>query len=92
MGHGRHCCSPGVLDQILGDKLMYAHARPLGVVETKAEYLGGLRTATQKYTAIERQSILVKIYGRAAVAHSKVRFTGMTDGRPFNEQLMMLHV
>jgi len=78
------------LEQVLGDQLIYAHST--GVVESKSEYLSRLRKGAQKYDAIEHHGMTVKTYGDAAVVHAKVRMAGKSDGRPFNDRLMMLHL
>jgi len=78
------------IEQILGDQLIYAHSS--GVIETKREYLARLRTGQQKYDRIEHQSMNVKVYGETAVVHCKVRMTGSSNAKPFDDQLMMMHV
>lgn len=78
------------LDKILADDLIYAHSS--GVIETKAEYLGKLRTGAQRYDAIEHRPMTVRIYGDAAVVHCHVHMRGVNPQGPFNDQLMMLHL
>lgn len=78
------------LERILGGQLIYAHST--GTIENKSEYMARLRRGAQKYDRIEHQSITVRIYGDAAVAHSKVRMTGTSDTRAFDDRLMMMHV
>ena len=78
------------LTQILGDQLIYAHST--GVVESKSEYVGKLRSGAQRYDGIEHLSTNVKAYADAAVAHSKVRMTGQSGGEAFDNQLMMMHL
>ncbi len=78
------------LEKILGSQLIYAHST--GAIESKADYIGRLKGGKQKYDAIEQQSITVKVYGDAAVAHSKLRMAGVSNERPFNDQLMAMHV
>ncbi len=51
-----------------------------------------LRRGAQKYDRIEHQSLTLRIYGDAAVAHSKVRMTGTSDKRTFDDRLMMMHL
>lgn len=77
------------LDRILGDGLIYAHST--GNIETKKEYLARLHSGAQKYDAIELQSTTVRIYGDSAVAHSKARMTGKSNGNPFDDRLMIMH-
>jgi len=78
------------VDRLLSSSLIYAHST--GVIETKAEYLGKLRSGTQKYTGIDHESLTVKMHGDAAVAHSKVRMRGTNAQGPFDNVLMMLHL
>jgi len=78
------------LDRIYGDKLIYAHST--GAIQSKAEYLERLRSGAQKYDSIEHESTRVVMYGDSAVSHSIVRMTGVSNGKPFNDHVMMLHV
>jgi len=78
------------LERILGDQLIYAHAS--GAVENKSEYLGRLRAGAQKYDAVEHQSLTVRPYGDAAVVHANMRMVGKSNGRPFDDRVMMLHL
>jgi ketosteroid isomerase-like protein len=78
------------LEKILADDLIYAHST--GVVESKSEYLGKLKGGAQRYDVIEHQSMTVKVYGDAAVVHSRVRMAGKNVSGPFDHRLMMLHV
>ena len=77
------------LDRILGDQLIYAHST--GAIESKSEYLGRLRSGAQKYDTIEHQSTTIRIYGDSAVAHSRARMAGKSNGNPFDDRLMMMH-
>jgi len=78
------------LEKILADQLIYAHST--GAIESKSEYAGRLRSGAQNYDAIDYMGTTVRGYGDAAVAHSRVRMKGTSNGRPFNDQLMMLHL
>lgn len=78
------------LDRVLSPKLIYAHST--GAVETKDEYLKRLHTGAQKYDAIEYEKTSVHVYGETAVAHSHVTMRGTSNGAPFNDRLMMMHV
>ena len=78
------------LQKILGDRLIYTHST--GVVEDKKEYLDRLRKGAQKYELIEHQTMNVRAYGDAGVVASRVRMKGTSNGRPFDDQLLMLHV
>lgn len=78
------------LDRLLHDELIYAHST--GVIETKAQYTGRLRTGAQRYDRIEHERMTVKLHGSAAVVHSIVRMTGEADRKPFDNRLMMMHL
>jgi len=78
------------LDKILADDLIYAHST--GVIETKADYVGKLRSGAQRYDAIEHSSMTIRTYGDAAVVHCHVHMRGVNPKGPFNDKLMMLHL
>jgi len=78
------------LDRFLGANLIYAHST--GAVESKEAYLKRLHTGAQKYDAIEFEKTAVHVYGDTAVAHSHLTMRGMSNGAPFNERLMMMHL
>lgn len=77
------------LASILSEQLIYAHST--GVVETKGEYMGKLKTGITRYDAIEHLSLTVKMFGDAAVAHSRVRMKGAGKDGPFDNELLMMH-
>ena len=78
------------LENILGDRLIYAHAT--GAIESKDQYLGRMRSGAQKYDSITQESITIVPYGDSAVTHSILRMQGTTNGKPFNDHVMALHV
>lgn len=78
------------LGKILNDQLIYAHST--GAIETKGDYIGRLKSGAQRYDAIEPRDLTIRLHGNAAVAHSKVLMRGQSGDRPFNDQLMMLHL
>jgi ketosteroid isomerase-like protein len=78
------------LDRFLSANLIYAHST--GAVETKDAYLKRLHTGAQKYTALEYEKTAVHVYGNTAVAHSHLTMRGTSNGAPFNDRLMMMHV
>jgi ketosteroid isomerase-like protein len=78
------------LDQFLSADLIYAHST--GAVESKDEYLKRLHSGAQKYDAIEYEKTAVHVYGDSAVAHSHLTMRGVSNGAPFNNRLMMMHV
>jgi ketosteroid isomerase-like protein len=78
------------LDKLLAPDLIYAHST--GVVESKTEYLGKLKSGSQKYDLIDHEKTTVKVHGNAAVAHSVVVMRGTNASGPFNNKLMMMHL
>jgi ketosteroid isomerase-like protein len=78
------------LDRFLNANLIYAHST--GAVESKEAYLKRLHSGAQKYDAIEYEKTVVHVYGDTAVAHSHLTMRGMSNGAPFNDRLMMMHV
>jgi ketosteroid isomerase-like protein len=79
-----------VLNRVMHDGLIYAHST--GIIESKGDYIGKLKSNTQRYDAIDHRELTVKVYGDAAVAHSKIVMKGQSGGRPFDNQLMMIHL
>ena len=78
------------IDRLMGDDLIYGHST--GLVETKSQYIAALRSGQQKYDQIRHESMNVKTHGNTAVVSSRVRMTGSTKGKPFDNQLIMMHV
>ncbi len=77
------------LKEIYHDDLIYAHST--GGIESKSEYMGKLRSGTQKYTAITHHKSTVRVHGDAAIVHSIVTMTGTNPAGPFDNRLMMIH-
>jgi ketosteroid isomerase-like protein len=78
------------LDQMLANDLVYSHSS--GVVETKQEYLGKLKTGDQKYATIERSNQKTQTYANTGIVTGPARMTGATKGVPFDNKLLMIHV
>ncbi len=78
------------LERLFAPDLIYAHST--GVVENRQQYIDRLKSGAQKYDAITHESTRVVDYGDAAVAHSIVRMSGISNGRAFNDHVMMLHL
>ena len=79
----------GALERIYHEDLIYAHST--GIIETKGEYLGKLRSGKQKYDVIEHHKTTIRSHGDAAVAHSIVTMKGRSSSGPFDDKLMMIH-
>ena len=77
------------LEQFLHDQLIYAHST--GVIETKADYLGKLKSGKQRYDAIDHHKMEIRAHGDAAIVHSLVTMKGQSGDRPFDNELMMIH-
>ncbi|MBM3813836.1 MAG: nuclear transport factor 2 family protein [Acidimicrobiia bacterium] len=78
------------LEKVYSDDLIYAHST--GAVENKAEYMKRLRSGVQRYDKIEHQKTVVKLHGTTAIAHCHVRMTGSSNGEPFDNKIMMIHL
>ena len=78
------------LDRIFGDKLIYAHST--GAIQSKEEYLERLRSGAQRYDSIVHEKIQIVSYGDSAVSHAILRMTGTSNGKPFNDHVMALHM
>jgi ketosteroid isomerase-like protein len=78
------------LDRIFGDKLIYAHST--GAIESKEQYIARLRSGVQKYDVIQQESLRLVPYGDSVVSHSILRMTGTSNGKPFNDHVMAMHV
>ncbi|MBI4889087.1 MAG: nuclear transport factor 2 family protein [Acidobacteria bacterium] len=78
------------LDRIYDDALIYAHST--GVVETKAEYMKRLSGGLQRYSAVRFESTRVSVHGETAVTVSRLRMSGQSNERQFDDHLMMMHV
>lgn len=77
------------LEKIYSPDLIYAHST--GVIENRSQYLERLKSGAQKYDGITFESSRVVPYGSAAVAHSIARMQGTSNGRPFDDRVMMIH-
>lgn len=80
----------GALDKLLAPELVYTHST--GIVETRAEYIGKLKSGDQKYAGVEYSDVKSAHYGNAAMLSATVRMTGATKGVPFDNKLKLLHV
>ena len=53
------------LESIFADDLTYTHSN--SIVDTKAAYMGALKSGKSKYEAIERKPSAVRVYGDTAI-------------------------
>jgi len=79
-----------VLNQVLGDQLIYAHST--GIVDTKASYIAKINSGKQLYEGVEHESMTVKLYGSTAVVHAKMHMRGVNQNGKFDDRMLMLHV
>jgi ketosteroid isomerase-like protein len=77
------------LNNILAPRLVYTHST--GLIESKQEYMKAV-DSFQKYKSITFENTRVNVYGNAAIVNTKVRMVGTTRGKPFNDQLLLIHV
>ena len=73
------------LEQILADDLIYTHST--GVTESKAEYLGQLRSGQLKYHAMDHESVTVRLYGAAAVLTGRTKVRSVSKGQELRNDL-----
>ncbi len=78
------------LDKFYTNDLIYAHST--GNVDSKKQYLDRLKTGAQKYEHVTIEKTRVVEYGDAVVTHSFLRMNGISNGKPFNDHVMMLHL
>jgi len=77
------------VEALLDDTLIYAHST--GIIESKDQYLGKLRSGAQHYDSIEHEKTTVRVHGDAAVVHSIGVMTGKNANGPFHDRLMIMH-
>lgn len=66
------------LDRLLDDGLVYMHST--GVADTKASYLGGLRSGLWDYQGVERDDVRTEVNGDVALVFAKLTIRLITDG------------
>jgi len=78
------------LDKLLTSQMIYAHST--GEVQDRDVYIGKFKQNLYHYKGVDYSSTVVKLYGDAAVAHSKVHMYGTSDTGPFDVHVMMMHL
>lgn len=53
------------LERILGDDLIYSHSN--GRAETKAQFIGVLKSGEMKYESVQVRDVFVRLYGNTAL-------------------------
>lgn len=66
------------LERLLGDELVYTHSNASS--DGKTGYMRNLRSGKVRYLAIDRDNVIVKVYGAAAVLHGNVVLLTRRDG------------
>ena len=70
------------LDRLLADDLDYCSF--LGTCETKAKYIGDVKSGVLKYQSIVSKTDSVKLFADTAVALGSLNVKAMRDGEPRN--------
>ncbi len=79
------------LDRAMGPDLTYGHAT--GDMDTKASYLGRIRSGTLKYTQFQYDpGISVRVYGKTAVLNGSAEVKSINNGQASDPHLRFLHV
>ena len=72
------------LERILADDCSYVH--PSGKVETKAELLAGFKAQDRKYKSIQRDDVVVRIYGNTAIVTGRNTISAEYQGKNYDVQ------
>jgi ketosteroid isomerase-like protein len=70
------------LDKILEDDVAYIHSP--GFVESKSEYLAGVKKGLYDYAAITSRNVTIKMLGNTAIMHGIVEMKVSEIGKPRN--------
>jgi ketosteroid isomerase-like protein len=78
------------LDRLLADELTYVHSN--GQVETKAEFLGRIKSGDLKYRSVRREDVRVRVEGRAAVVTGRAAMEVRSKGEDLSLQMRFTDV
>ena len=78
------------LDKLLASDLTYVHSS--GVVETKDEFVGAIKSGKYKYKSIVPEGVTVRSYGDTAVVHGKATIDVVSSGRDVHVELLFTDV
>lgn len=67
------------LDRLLGSDLTYVHSS--GALETKDEFLGGIKSGKYKYRAIATEGVVARSYGDVTVLGGQATIDVVVDGK-----------
>lgn len=73
------------LEASLADDLTYTHSS--AAVDTKASYVGSIRSGALKYVTVEPSEMKVRVYGNTAVITAIAKVTSVSNGQTMNNQL-----
>lgn len=78
------------LEKVLADDLYYLHST--GSADTKASYIGSLRSGKQRYSSGKVNDLKVRVYGNTAVINGDANFEFISAGKPGKARLKYTHV
>jgi hypothetical protein len=78
------------LDKLLASDLTYVHSS--GVVETKDEFVGAIKSGKYKYKSIVPEGVTVRSYGDTAVVQGKATIDVVSSGRDVHVLLVFTDV
>lgn len=71
------------LASLLADTLVITSSN--GLVRTKAEYVGSLKSGETRFTSAKVDQMRVHVYGDTAIVTGRFQGAGTEKGKPFNE-------
>lgn len=83
-------CDAAALGRLWDEQ--FAMVLPTGALATKPERLAGLKDCAPGSPAVTKESVAVKAYGEAAVAVVVSRWSGVSEGKPFEARFRATHV
>lgn len=78
------------LERLYHNDLIYTHSS--GAVDSKASYIGNLKSGNTKYQSLDRTEIKVSVYGSTAIATCRAEIRLLSKGQPVNLTARLLHV
>lgn len=73
------------LERALGDDLIYTHSS--ASVDTKASYVGSIRSGALKYVSIDPGEMTVRVYGTTAIITATAKVSSISNGQTMTNQL-----
>ena len=78
------------LDGFLSDDLTYVHSG--GQLETKREFIEGLRAGHLRYRRLDREEVRARVYGQTAVVTGRAHVEVDADGEPHAFEIRFLDI